>query len=151
MSPSSVKSARRGTILELLQTEPVHNHAELAALLEARGHGVNQATLSRDLRDLGVAKGPDGYTLSEGGAPSPEDSDQRLHQAVQQYLSSVVQAQNQVLLRTPPGGAQPLALALDGGGNGDLLGTLAGDDTILLIAADGPSAARIVTWLEGLA
>jgi transcriptional regulator of arginine metabolism len=150
MTPSSLKIARRSAILELLQKEKVHNHAELAALLQARGQGVNQATLSRDLRDLGVVKGPEGYTLSEGGIPSPEASGQRLILAVRQYLASVVQAQNQVLLKTPPGGAQPLALALDAGDNDDLLGTLAGDDTILLIAADTPGAGRLVTWLEGL-
>ncbi|MBJ76076.1 MAG: hypothetical protein CMJ98_03565 [Planctomycetes bacterium] len=150
MSPSSVKTARRDAITELLQAESVHNHAELAALLEARGHGVNQATLSRDLRDLGVVKGPDGYTLSGAGSPTPESSGQRLTLAVRQYLSSAVQAQNQVLLRTPPGGAQPLALALDGAGHADLLGTVAGDDTILLIAADGPGATGLLAWLEGL-
>jgi transcriptional regulator of arginine metabolism len=150
MTPSLLKLARRSAIVELLQTEKVHNHAELAALLDARGQGVNQATLSRDLRDLGVVKGPDGYTLSEAGIQSLEAPGQRLILAVRQYLSSVVQAQNQVLLKTPPGGAQPLALALDGGDNEDLLGTLAGDDTILLIAADAPGARRLVTWLEGL-
>jgi len=150
MTPSSLKTARRNAILELLQREHVHNHAELAALLDAQGQGVNQATLSRDLRDLGVVKGPGGYTLSEGGGHSLETSGQRLSLAVRQYLSSVVPAQNQVLLKTPPGGAQPLALALDAEDNEDLLGTLAGDDTILLIAADAPGAARLVTWLEGL-
>ncbi|HIF40151.1 MAG TPA: arginine repressor [Planctomycetes bacterium] len=150
MTPSSLKLARRRAIIELLQAEKVHNHAELAALLDARGQAVNQATLSRDLRDLGVVKGSDGYTLSEGGAQSLEAPGQRLILAARQYLSSIVQAQNQVLLKTPPGGAQPLALALDAGDNEDLLGTLAGDDTILLIAADAPGAERLVTWLEGM-
>lgn len=150
MSPSSIKVARRKSILELIQVEDVHNHAELAALLKTRGQGANQATLSRDLRDLGVVKGPTGYTLAGVARGYAQDTGARLIQSVRQYLSTVVQAQNQVVLGTPPGGAQPLALALDAGGHADLLGTLAGDDTILLIAPDKPGAARLVTWLEDL-
>lgn len=150
MSPSTIKQERRKAILELLQAKNVHNHAELASLLDARGQAATQATLSRDLRDLGVVKGPAGYVLAPASGSVTQDAGARLLQAVRQYLSTVATAQNQVVLRTPPGGAQPLALALDAAGHHDLLGSLAGDDTILLISPDTAGAARLVQWLEDL-
>ena len=123
---------------------------ELADRLEALGLGANQATLSRDLRDMGVVKGPSGYFLP--GAPTlAVDTEARLRAALRQYLRGVTPAANQVVLRTPPGGAQPLALALDGAAPEKVVGTLAGDDTILVITPDASSARAVASWLEGLA
>ncbi len=128
----------------------MHSQAEFARALAAHGHHPNQATISRDLRELGVLKGPDGYELPR---PGEEAGDPLTHlaNAARQYLTSAVSAQNQVVVRTPPGGAQALALALDCSGKEELLGTLAGDDTILLIAKTAADAEGLVKWLETLA
>ena len=144
------RSARRTQILGLLATEKVHSQAELLELLAGSGLAANQATLSRDLRDLGVVKGPDGYTLPTTPA-SPLDAKGRLAQALGQHFESVTAAQNLVLLKTPPGGAQPLAFALDEAGLPEVLGTLAGDDTILIVAPNPRVAARVARRLEELA
>ena len=95
----SRRALRHTTILDLVETVVVKSQADLKHLLEARGHDVNQATLSRDLRELGLAKGPSGYRLPPG-ATSDE-----LGQHLSQYLLEAITAQNQVVLKTPIGGA----------------------------------------------
>lgn len=131
--------ARRQRILALLERAPVRNQAELQELLAEAGFDVNQATLSRDLRALGVRKGGDGYELP--AAPlSPDTAHQSLWHAVHTWLLSATAAQNQVVLRTPAGGAQALALALDRAGMPGVLGTIAGDDTVLVICTDAAKA-----------
>ena len=143
------REERRRAIAEILAARHVHSQAELAGHLDERGIEANQATLTRDLRDLRVLKGPAGYARPGAGARS-EDPHGRLRQAAGEWLVSVVAAQNQVLLRTPPSGAQPLALAIDGVELEDKLGTLAGDDTILVVAPDARAARRLAALFEGL-
>lgn len=152
VEPSQIEStreSRRRAILALLDEGPVPSQGDLARRLESLGLGANQATLSRDLRDMGVVKGPAGYFLT--GAPTPVvDAEERLRAALRQYLRGVTPAANQVVLHTPPGGAQPLALALDGAAPDKIVGTLAGDDTILVITPDASSARAVASWLEDL-
>lgn len=136
------KRQRRAAILDLLQAGPVASQGELAARLAAQGLEANQATLSRDLRDMGVVKGPGGYRLPGGGEPV-DDSAAALIQALRTWLSSAVAAQNQVVLRTPAGGAQALAIAIDRADEGSILGTIAGDDTILVITHDSAAATAL--------
>jgi len=144
------REVRRRAIVALLAEGPVPSQGDLAERLESIGVGANQATLSRDLRDMGVVKGPLGYFLP--GASNPEiDTQARLRGALRQYLRGVTSAANQVVLRTPPGGAQPLALALDHAAPESIVGTLAGDDTILVITPDAQAARAVASWLEGLA
>lgn len=146
----TAREVRRRAILDLLEAGPVPSQGDLAQGLTSLGLGANQATLSRDLRDMGVVKGPLGYVLP--GAPVPAvDPEARLRAALRQYLRGVVPAANQVVLRTPPGGAQPLALALDSAAPDKVVGTLAGDDTILVITPDARSARAVASWLEELA
>lgn len=134
------REGRRQRILHLLERERCKNQAELQDRLAADGCEVNQATLSRDLRDLGVVKGPDGYELPQ--APlSPLTVQQSLWHAVHTWLVSATAAQNLVVLRTPAGGAQALGLALDRAELPGVVGTIAGDDTVLAVCA-GPSRAR---------
>lgn len=142
---------RRAAILDLVTTRELHNQRELSEALSERGIEVNQGTLSRDLRDLGVLKGPDGYEPPRGSDTLAPDPRGRLHQALRQFLSSTTPAQNQIVLRTPPGGAQPLAIALDEAGLPDVLGTLAGDDTVLVITPDARTARRVARRLEAQA
>lgn len=145
------QATRRAAILELLARGPVHSQAELAERLESAGQVANQATLSRDLRALGVVKGARGYALAPAGAPPPEDGAARLLQALGQYFRGALAAQNQVLIRTPPGGAQPLAAALDDAPPEGVLGTLGGEDTVLVITPDGRRARSLARWLEARA
>lgn len=138
------RDQRRRRILELVQAGPVQSQAALRELLAREGCGVNQATLSRDLRDLGVVKAPEGYRLS-GAAPAVD----ALEQATRQWLLEALPAQNQVVLRTPPGGAQPLALAIDSVRPEGVVGTLAGDDTVLVITPDARTARSLARRLSG--
>lgn len=139
------REQRRQRILELVGSRPIRSQAELQELLEHAGHGANQATLSRDLRDLGVVKGRFGYELPQGGGPGQTPGTQGLWQAVHAWLLDATAAQNLLVLRTPPSGAQPLALALDRAAEDPrllpgLVGTIAGDDTVLAICADAAKA-----------
>jgi transcriptional regulator of arginine metabolism len=139
--------ARRQRILALLEQAPVHNQADLQQQLAAAGFEVNQATLSRDLRALGVAKGQHGYELPT--APlSPQTVHQSLWHAVHTWLVGAQAAQNLVVLRTPAGGAQPLGVALDRARLPGLVGTIAGDDTVLAICADARKARSLMRRLQ---
>lgn len=134
------RSRRHKEILDLVGRQRIRSQAELARRLERLGHSVTQATLSRDLRELGVRKGPQGYELPAGAAPTPQNG---LAHSVREFLLEATPAHHQVVLRTPPGGAQPLAAALDRAGLRGVIGTLAGDDTVLVVCAS-PTAAREV-------
>jgi transcriptional regulator of arginine metabolism len=148
----SGKAARHARIVSVLADHPVRSHAELAELLAADGVHVTQTTLSRDLDELGAIKlrTPDGglpaYVVPEDGAPwtarRAEDAPpQRLARLVGELLTSAEASANLVVLRTPPGAAQFLASAIDRAGLPDVLGTIAGDDTILVVARQ-PSGGR---------
>lgn len=150
-SATSPRDRRRRAVLRLVAGARVHSQAELAELLADEGIEANQATLSRDLRDLGVVKGPDGYEPPRADARAASDAAARLVQVLRQYLDGVAPAQNLVVLRTPPGGAQPLARAMDEVEPDDVLGTLAGDDTVLVVTHDARAARRVARWLEGQA
>lgn len=128
---------RRALVRELLATYDVPSQAALSELLVARGVSADQSTLSRDLRELGVVKTPRGYALPDAAlAPPPVD----LVAAARQWLTGARAAQNLLVLRTPPGGAQALAVALDGAAHDSIVGTVAGDDTVLVVCPDARSA-----------
>lgn len=145
---SDPREARRRTILELVSKGPVRNQAELGKLLKAQGHPATQATISRDLRDLGLRKGPQGYELPTGLAPDVATPVAECARAVHAWLDSVVAVQHQLVLRTPPGGAQALASAIDRTDLPGVLGTIAGDDTILVITPDEGQAAQLAEDFE---
>ncbi len=140
--PSRDAQNRRRCILALLGQHEVRNQAELAELLADEGIEATQATLSRDLRELGVAKGPDGYTTN----PTPT-TESGLAGAVDQWLLGATPAMNQVVLQTPPGGAQPLGLALDRARLPSIVGTVAGDDTVLVICKTPRAASKLADEL----
>jgi transcriptional regulator of arginine metabolism len=145
------KSARQQKIVDLLTRQPVRSQTELADLLAGTGVHVTQATLSRDLVELDAVKvrgnaGALVYAVpGEGGDRSPQAatesaaSESRLVRLLGELLVSADASANLALLRTPPGAAQFLASAFDRAGLADVLGTIAGDDTVLVIArrADG--------------
>jgi transcriptional regulator of arginine metabolism len=147
------KRARQATIRELIEAREVGSQEDLRKLLRQRGWDVTQATLSRDLRELGVARvsTPAGarYTLSSA-APSAEESP-ILEAVLPPLFRSVDGVGELVVIRTVPGGAQPIARAIDAESWPDILGTLAGDDTILLICRSSPARDRLERRIKALA
>jgi transcriptional regulator of arginine metabolism len=142
------RTERQRVIVDLLQDRRVRNQAELQKLLASRGLDANQATLSRDLHHLGVVKGPQGYELP----PAPLDAQaagngQSLWHAVQAFLLRASSAQNLCVLHAPPSGAQPLGLALDQAQLPGVVGTIAGDDTVLAICSDARKARALAQKL----
>lgn len=134
---------RHETILALVRTGAVRSQGQLQRLLRRRGLAVAQPTLSRDLRDLGLAKTPRGYVTPEGlaryGAPARGEA--RLRRALRGFALSVQAAGSLVVVKTPPAAAPPLARALDEAGLPEAMGAIAGDDTIF-IATPGERSAR---------
>ncbi|HEY3086790.1 MAG TPA: arginine repressor [Jatrophihabitantaceae bacterium] len=141
------RAARHARIVTILNSRQVRSQAELAAALNDDGLEVTQATLSRDLEELGAVKlrTPDGglprYVVPEDGAPlaaraAKDAPPHRLARLIDELLVSAQASANLVVLRTPPGAAQFLASAVDRAGLPDVLGTIAGDDTILVIARE---------------
>jgi len=134
---------RRTEILRLVRGGPVRSQEELQALLRRRGFAVAQPTLSRDVRQLGLARTPTGYAAPTDPSPFvPHDQradalDQRLRLSV----LAVKAAGTLVIVRTPPAGADPIARAIDEAGLPDVAGTIAGDDTVF-VATSGTAAAR---------
>ena len=143
----AVKHRRREIILGLLREHRVENQESLQTMLERHGVQVAQATLSRDLRDLGVLKGPLGYTLPVPGSASNGTHDRLgrdLEDALRSSLLSAEVGGNLVVLKTGPGRASLVALEIDRHPPAGVLGTVAGDDTVL-IATKAPSAAHSIS------
>ncbi len=141
------KSARHAKIISLLERHQVRSQAELAELLAAEGVTVTQGTVSRDLLDLGAlrVRGAGGHLIyavpGEGGDRAPVAGEQeafndRLSRLCTEVLVSAEASANLAVLRTPPGAAQYFASAIDRAGWTTILGTIAGDDTILVITRD---------------
>ena len=149
------KAARHRQIVDIVWREPIRSQTELAERLGASGVSVTQATLSRDLVELRAVKvrHPAGglvYAVpGEGGDQSPvsgrdqEFLDARLARLCEEVLVSAEASANIVVLRTPPGAAQFLASAIDHTGRPDLLGSIAGDDTVLVISRDADGGAAV--------
>jgi transcriptional regulator of arginine metabolism len=152
------KAARHARIVATLAEQPIRSQAELAAVLLDAGFHVTQATLSRDLEELGAVKlrTPDGglpvYVVPEDGAPltsraAGDAAPQRLARMLAELLVSAEASANLVVLRTPPGASNFLASALDRAGLPEVLGTVAGDDTIMVIARDPRGGQRLADYL----
>jgi transcriptional regulator of arginine metabolism len=156
-SPS--RSARQARIRELIEAQSVTSQTHLAALLSGAGIEVTQATLSRDLDELGAVKmrGSDGapasYVLPPENAPlrPAQTAPARLTRLLADLLTGAEGSANLAVLRTPPGAAQFLASALDKVGLPDVLGTIAGDDTLLVVSRDPEGGAALADRLRALA
>jgi transcriptional regulator of arginine metabolism len=153
----SVKARRHARIREIVAARPLHSQDELAALLARERLPATQATLSRDLRELGVLKGPDGYRLPERAAHSPAHAPAdhaspaiapALQRALRAFLMRARPASSLVVLRTGPGQASALALELDRTPPSGALGTVAGDDTVFVATESPASAKRLARALE---
>ena len=159
----ATKTARHRRIVEILRRTPVRSQVDLADHLAAEGVAVTQATLSRDLVELGAVKvrHRDGglvyATPGEGGDRTPlagvdqEMLDARLARLCEELLVTAEGSANLVMLHTPPGAAQFLASAIDASVLPDILGTIAGDDTVLVVARAADGAAAVAARFLALA
>jgi transcriptional regulator of arginine metabolism len=143
------KAARQKTILELLHKGPIESQEELQGVLAKRGFDVGQATLSRDIRELGLVKTYDGYIAGNGAAAS-EPVLPSVSRLVREFVVEVRLAQNLLVLKTSVGSAQPVAASIDAEDWPEVVGTLAGDDTILVISQDNRTAQQLVRRIEGM-
>jgi transcriptional regulator of arginine metabolism len=149
-----MNAQRLNVIREVLSSSPVASQDELRRKLRRRGIHVTQATLSRDIHQLRVSKGPGGYSLPNGhGAPAiaaaaDEDQPPSVSEMIDSFGLRVRQAMNQVVLNTAMGGAQPVAASLDREQWPEVLGTIAGDDTVLIICIDSRHANEVATRLR---
>ena len=152
LSSVANKRERHDTILEIVSSRVVSSQEDLRKLLLQRGWDVTQATLSRDLRELRLARvpTPEGarYAITDG---SIEESRAALDTLLPQLFLRIDGVSEMLVLRTVPGGAQPIAAALDGEGWADILGTVGGDDTILIICRSVASRERVHRRLKALA
>lgn len=143
------KTFRHGQILRLVSDQSIVNQEELRRRLAAQRLRVTQATLSRDLQELRLIKTHEGYKLAaalpEEPAPLPP-----LARALGEFLLDIRPAENLLVLKTPPSGAQPLAAAVDGAKFPEIAGTVAGDDTVLIITLNKKSRESLQKKIEAL-
>lgn len=149
-----MKDQRLNIIREVLSSSPVTSQDELRRKLRRRGIEVTQATLSRDIHELRLMKGPGGYSLPANGshaaaaAEDENDAPPSLAEMIDSFGLRVRQAMNQVVIGTALGGAQPVAAALDREGWPEIVGSIAGDDTVLIICPDTRTAAEVATRIR---
>jgi len=141
------KALRQRAILEVLQQGPIASQEDLQRALRKRGFKVGQATLSRDIRDLNLSKTASGYSMPQGesavGLALPPVS-----RLVREFVLDTRAAQNLLVIKTIVGSAQPVAAALDEEDWPEALGTIAGDDTILIVCADNHGAKKLAKRIE---
>ncbi|HEY6422122.1 MAG TPA: arginine repressor [Pseudonocardiaceae bacterium] len=155
----NTRAGRQARIIDLVWRRSVRSQSELVALLAAEGISVTQATLSRDLDELGAVKlrGVDGgapvYVIPEDGSPvrAVEGGTARLARLLSELLVSADASASLAVLRTPPGAAHFVAGALDRAALTEVVGTVAGDDTILAVAREPVTGAQLAARIMALA
>lgn len=143
------KAIRQKAILELLKQGPVASQESMQRELAKQGIRVGQATLSRDIHELGLAKTPGGYMVAQV-ENAAEPSLPPISRLAREFVLEVRAAQNLLLIKTSVGSAQPVAAALDEKDWPESVGTIAGDDTILMVCRDKKSAQRLAQRFEGM-
>jgi transcriptional regulator of arginine metabolism len=145
------KTFRQGQILRLVADEHIASQEELRRRLAQRKLRVTQATLSRDLQELKLLKTQEGYKTASAfpedvvALPLPP-----LERALREFLLDIRPAENLLVLKTPPSGAQPLAAAVDGAKYPEIAGTIAGDDTVLIITANKKTRLSLQKKIEAI-
>jgi len=137
------KIERHQQILKLIHEDEIHTQEQLAQLLKKRGLDATQVTLSRDIRELGLVKTAQGY--ADLGNPTP-----KFFSLAREFMLSATAAQNLVVIRTSPGHAMSLAIALDTEEYPNIVGTIAGDDTIFIAMPDSILAKEFAQELQEL-
>ena len=148
-----MKIQRLDAIRQVISSSAVASQDELRRKLRRRGIHVTQATLSRDIHELRLSKGPGGYSMPNGtgnGAVVADDAPPSVEEMLDSFGLRVRQAMNQVVVSTALGGAQPVAAALDRASWPEVVGTIAGDDTVLVICTDPRRASEVETRIRTL-
>jgi transcriptional regulator of arginine metabolism len=149
----AIKYQRHNAIRELVGSSPVNNQDELRRKLRRRGFEVTQATLSRDIHELHISKGPAGYTLPNGngnGAQGANSGRPTVAEVLESFGLQVRRAMNQVVVRTVMSGAQPVAASIDYEEWPEVVGTVAGDDTVLVVCEDARHATEVESRLRAI-
>ncbi len=144
------RSFRQEQILKLVRAQPIHSQGELARVLRRQGLATSQVTLSRDMRELGLLKTPHGYSEAQPAPPAPLHATGDLDHVLREFGRDLRQAQQLAVLKTVPGTAATVAAALDAAAWTELAGSLAGDDTVLLICGNSAEARKVVRLLRQL-
>lgn len=132
------KVFRQGQIMNILRSRQIYTQEELARELVQHGIQTTQVTLSRDIREMGLVKTADGYRRLPSENTGPDLAD-----VIDEYMQDVKVAQNLVVIRTSPGNASTLAVALDNEELDEVVGTVAGDDTVMVVSPDNAAAAQL--------
>lgn len=143
------KLSRHAVIREIVSSQSVASQDELRRLLHKRGHSVTQATLSRDIHELGLVKAPEGYAFLDA-ASEVDNGLPSLERLIREFVRDAKAAQNLVVVSTTAGSAQPVAAAIDGEEWPEIIGTLGGDDTILVVTPDRGKAKKLVERIKQL-
>ena len=141
------KLARHSAIRDLVSSQPVASQEELRRRLYRHGHRVTQATLSRDIHELRLVKTQDGYKFPQGEVPDAFLP--AIERLMREFVYEVKRAQNLVVVKTSAGSAQPVSAAIDAEEWEGVVGTIGGDDTILVIAPDNVTAEKLTTRIRG--
>lgn len=145
------KIFRHGQILRLVSGQPIANQEELRRRLAAQKMRVTQATLSRDLQELRLVKTQEGYKPATAAPQEPAAPPMPpLTRALREFLVDIRPAENLLVLKTPPSGAQPLAAAVDAAKFPEIAGTIAGDDTVLIITPSKKTRDSLQKKVEAL-
>ena len=150
------KPQRQHRILRILEEQPVSSQAQLVQLLETEGIVATQATVSRDLEEIGAVKVripgvTMAYAIPDYTRGERSTSDDHLKRVLGEFVLEVAHSLNMVVLRTPPGSAHVVGSALDRAGLPDVLGTVAGDDTLFVVVNESVGGAAVAAELAGLA
>ncbi|NWG13476.1 MAG: arginine repressor [Acidobacteria bacterium] len=140
------KKARQAKIIELVRENAVTSQKELARCLKMRGFHATQSTLSRDIREIGLVKARGSYQLSPQSAVVPED--RLLRRTFRDLLVRVAGSGNIVMVKTPPGNGHSLGVVLDAAQWPEILGTVAGDDTVFILLKSARLGARVIRRIE---
>ncbi|WP_084054273.1 arginine repressor [Desulfonispora thiosulfatigenes] len=147
-----MKSRRQKKVLDIIKDKIISTQEELAESLREEGLNVTQATVSRDIKELGLIKVAIGNDMYKYAFPIEQISvsEKRLKFMFQEFVSSIDFSENMIVIRTPPGNAQTVASLIDGTNMEEIIGTIAGDDTILLIIKPKESVAEIIDYFNNL-
>ena len=146
-----MKYRRQGQILKIIHEQNIKTHEQLIVELKKCGFNVTQATVSRDIKELGLIKIPlpDGGSIYSSSNDIPDELDRRINM-ITDTVRSVEYAMNDVVIKTYPGMASAVAASIDASMRGDFIGSIAGDDTLLIITANEEKAAEITEKLRKL-
>jgi transcriptional regulator of arginine metabolism len=142
------KTLRQRAILDALKHGTFASQENLQRVLRKRGFKVGQATLSRDIRDLNLSKTSHGYSMPQGEGGGAGVALPPVSRLVREFVLDIRSAQNQLVIKTIVGSAQPVAAALDEADWSEVVGTIAGDDTILIVCPDKDDARKLAGRIE---